>query len=179
MAGQGGQLPLALTDHAAGEQQCLGPSQQPGPLCHLAGPTALLLHDGDASPDRAAGLLCTLQTSSAGSSGQPDYFLTNFSAQVPAIITVLRTQAQFNTLISSCVRTNSLEDVDTSMMMEVTCLDPLCKALSITFEHPTEEVIATAELHLSDVSSPRCRVYSSSVALCPEETADRVLQVLL
>ena len=39
--------------------------------------------------------------------------------QVPAIIEVLRTQAQFNTLISSCVRTNSLEDVDTSVMMEV------------------------------------------------------------
>ena len=41
------------------------------------------------------------------------------SFQVPAIIEVLRTQAQFNTLISSCVRTNSLEDVDTSVMMEV------------------------------------------------------------
>ena len=44
----------------------------------------------------------------------------DLSFQVPAIIGVLRTQAQFNTLISSCVRTNSLEDVDTSVMMEVT-----------------------------------------------------------
>ena len=64
------------------------------------------------------------------------------------------------------------------MIYQATCLDPLCKALSITFEHPTEEVIATAELDLSNVVAPRCRVYSSSVALCPEETADRVLQVI-
>ena len=96
--------------------------------------------------------------------------------QVPAIVALLRAQAQFNTLIASCVRTNSLEDVDTSMMMEVTCLDPLCKSLSITFEHPVEEGIATAEVDLREVGRPRCRVYSSSVAQCPEETADRVVQ---
>jgi len=96
--------------------------------------------------------------------------------QVPAIVALLRAQAQFNTLIASCVRTNSLEDVDTSVMMEVTCLDPLCKSLSITFEHPVEEGIATAEVDLREVGKPRCRVYSSSVAQCPEETADRVVQ---
>ena len=95
---------------------------------------------------------------------------------MPAIVALLRTQAQFNTLISSCVRVNSLEDVDTSVMMEVTCLDPLCRALSITFEHPAEEVIATAELDLSSLPSPRCRLFTSSLSLCPEETADRVLQ---
>jgi mediator of RNA polymerase II transcription subunit 1 len=96
--------------------------------------------------------------------------------QVSAIVAVLRAQAQFNTLIGSCVRTNSLEDVDTSVMMEVTCLDSACSSLSVTFEHPTEEVIATAELDLKDLTAPRCRVYTSSVALCPEETADRALQ---
>ena len=49
------------------------------------------------------------------------------SLQVPAIVALLRTQAQFNTLISSCVRTQSLEDVDTSVMMEVNCpLSSIC-----------------------------------------------------
>ena len=32
---------------------------------------------------------------------------------------ILRRQALFNTLISSCVRTNSLEDVEASTMFEV------------------------------------------------------------
>jgi len=123
---------------------------------------------------------CYFMTETPALTGQlVSYVPFRHPQQVPAIIEVLRTQAQFNTLISSCVRTNSLEDVDTSVMMEATCLDPLCKALSITFEHPTEEVIATAELDLSNVVAPRCRVYSSSVALCPEETADRVLQASL
>jgi len=123
---------------------------------------------------------CYFMTETPALTGQlVSYVPFRHPQQVPAIIGVLRTQAQFNTLISSCVRTNSLEDVDTSVMMEATCLDPLCKALSITFEHPTEEVIATAELDLSDAAAPRCRVYSSSVALCPEETADRVLQASL
>ena len=71
----------------------------------------------------------------------------------------------------------TLENLN-QLIYQAPCLDPLCKALSITFEHPTEEVIATAELDLSSVVAPRCRVYSSSVALCPEETADRVLQVI-
>jgi len=97
-------------------------------------------------------------------------------SQVPDIIDVLRRQALFNTLISSCVRTNSLEDVDTSTMFEVTCLDPTCQALSVTFEHPTEETMATAELSLTDLTFPRCRVYTSSVAICSEETANKVLQ---
>jgi len=96
--------------------------------------------------------------------------------QVPDIIDVLRRQALFNTLISSCVRTNSLEDVDTSTMFEVTCLDPTCQALSVTFEHPTEETMATAELSLTDLTFPRCRVYTSSSAICSEETANKVLQ---
>ena len=75
--------------------------------------------------------------------------------QVSAIIDILRRQALFNTLVSSCVRTNSLEDVDTSTMFEVTCLDPTCQTLSVSFEHPTEETMATAELSLSDLVAPR------------------------
>merc|ERR1712098_529055 len=88
----------------------------------------------------------------------------------------LRHQALFNTLISSCVRTNSLEDVDTSLMFEVTCLDPTCQTLTVTFEHPTEETMATAELKLLDLTAPRCRVYTSASSVCSEETANKVLQ---
>merc|ERR1719420_2568021 len=96
--------------------------------------------------------------------------------QVSAIIDILRRQALFNTLLSSCVRTSSLEDVDTSTMFEVTCLDPTCQNLSVSFEHPSEETMATAELSLSDLVAPRCLVYTGCMAVCPEETANRVLQ---
>ena len=75
--------------------------------------------------------------------------------QVATIIDLLRRQALFNTLVASCVRANSLEDVDTSTMFEVTCLDPSCQNLSVSFEHPSEETMATAELSLSDLVAPR------------------------
>ena len=75
--------------------------------------------------------------------------------QVATIIDILRRQALFNTLVASCVRANSLEDVDTSTMFEVTCLDPTCQNLSVSFEHPSEETMATAELSLSDLVAPR------------------------
>lgn len=96
-------------------------------------------------------------------------------AQVPVIVDVLRRQAVFNTLIASCVRVNSLEDVDTSIMFEVTCLDTTCSSLTITFEHPGEETMATAELTLTDITSPKCRVFTTAT-VCPEDIGNKVLQ---
>jgi len=96
-------------------------------------------------------------------------------AQVPVIVDVLRRQAVFNTLIASCVRVNSLEDVDTSIMFEVTCLDTTCTSLTITFEHPSEETMATAEISLNDITAPKCRVFTTAT-VCPEETGNKVLQ---
>jgi len=96
-------------------------------------------------------------------------------AQVPVIVDVLRRQAVFNTLIASCVRVNSLEDVDTSIMFEVTCLDTTCTSLTITFEHPSEETMATAEISLNDITAPKCRVFTTAT-VCPEETGNTVLQ---
>ena len=55
------------------------------------------------------------------------------------IVDLLRRQALFNALVTSCVRVNSLEDVDTSIMFEMTCLDPLLGTISLTFEHPGKE----------------------------------------
>eukprot|EP00092_Neocalanus_flemingeri_P076564 GFUD01094984.1.p1 GENE.GFUD01094984.1~~GFUD01094984.1.p1 ORF type:complete len:1073 (+),score=247.31 GFUD01094984.1:71-3220(+) len=141
--------------------------------------------DGSLDPSNNRGLFVTLpdqqhcyfMTETPDLTGQTVEFIPfRHPNQVPAIVDILRRQALFNTLISSCVRTNSLEDVDTSIMFEVTCLDPMCQTLSITFEHPTEETMATAELTLSDLTAPRCRVYTGSMSVCPEETANKVLQ---
>jgi len=141
--------------------------------------------DGSLDPSNNRGLFVTLpdqqhcyfMTETTDLIGQTvEYIPFRHPNQVPSIVDILRRQALFNTLISSCVRTKSLEDVDTSIMFEVTCLDPMCQTLSITFEHPTEETMATAELTLSDLTAPRCRVYTGSLSVCPEETANKVLQ---
>jgi len=141
--------------------------------------------EGSLDPSNNRGLFVTLpdqqhcyfMTETPDLVGQAvEYIPFRHPNQVPSIVDILRRQALFNTLISSCVRTNSLEDVDTSIMFEVTCLDPMCQTLSITFEHPSEETMATAELTLSDLTAPRCRVYTGSLSVCPEETANKVLQ---
>jgi len=141
--------------------------------------------DGALDPSNNRGLFVTLpdqqhcyfMTETPDLIGQPvEYIPFRHPNQVSGIIDILRRQALFNTLVSSCVRTNSLEDVDTSTMFEVTCLDPTCQNLSVSFEHPSEETMATAELSLSDLVAPRCLVYTGCMAVCPEETANRVLQ---
>ena len=141
--------------------------------------------DGGLDPSNNRGLFVTLpdqqhcyfMTETPDLIGQlVEYIPFRHPKQVAAIIDILRRQALFNTLLSSCVRTSSLEDVDTSTMFEVTCLDPTCQNLSVSFEHPAEETMATAELSLSDLMAPRCLVYTGCMAVCPEETANIVLQ---
>ncbi|XP_023337527.1 mediator of RNA polymerase II transcription subunit 1 isoform X2 [Eurytemora carolleeae] len=85
-------------------------------------------------------------------------------SQVPGIVDLLRRQALFNCLISSCIRKNSLEDVDSSTMFEISCVDSNCQNLTIMFEDPVDEDMATAEIMLSDVTSPQCTVHLSGFA---------------
>ena len=95
---------------------------------------------------------------------------------VPVIIDVLRQQANFNALVESCVRVNSLQDLDKSIMFELSYTD--LKHLSVTFEHPSEECIATVEMDLADVDSgPKCKIFASSdTSVCVEETLNMVMK---
>ena len=95
---------------------------------------------------------------------------------VPVIIDVLRQQANFNALVESCVRVNSLQDLDKSVMFELSYTD--LKHLSVTFEHPSEECIATVEMDLADVDSgPKCKIFASSdTSVCVEETLNMVMK---
>ena len=95
---------------------------------------------------------------------------------VPVIIDVLRQQANFNALVESCVRVNSLQDLDKSVMFELSYTD--LKHLSVTFEHPSEECIATVEMDLADVDSgPKCKIFASSdTSVCVEETLNVVMK---
>lgn len=65
-------------------------------------------------------------------------------------------------------------------MFEITPLS--VQHLSISFEHPVEESLATAELDLSDIGQLQCNVYagnnaeSSATTLETSEFASKVLQ---
>ncbi|XP_059085634.1 mediator of RNA polymerase II transcription subunit 1-like [Tigriopus californicus] len=94
---------------------------------------------------------------------------------VPSIIGHLRQQALFNTLIESCARVNSIQDLEKSVMFEVSCTD--LTHIAITFEHPSDESMATVELDLTHVNQIACQVYTSSaVPVCPEDLANKVIQ---
>lgn len=95
---------------------------------------------------------------------------------VPQILSLLRQQALFNSLVESCVRpaskqgnvnrllkitkicsSVSISDFEDLTIFEVSALSR--QQLSISFEHPLEEAMATVELDLSDISNVNCRLY--------------------
>lgn len=83
---------------------------------------------------------------------------------VPQILGFLRQQALFNSVVASCIRPCSKQDLESMIMFEVSALS--WQHLSISLEHPLEESMATAELDLSDISNVNCKIYtptSSSV----------------
>lgn len=77
---------------------------------------------------------------------------------VAQILVILRQQALFNTVISSCIRPNSRQDYESMIMLEVSALS--WTHISVSLEHPLEESMATAEMDLSDVSNLTCRIHS-------------------
>ncbi|PSN37768.1 hypothetical protein C0J52_13188 [Blattella germanica] len=98
-------------------------------------------------------------------------------AHVPQILGLLRQQALFNVLVSSCIRPSSKNaDLESMIMFEVTALS--WQHLSISFEHPLEETMTTAELDLGDIASIKCKVYGASNGEngCTPEHVSKVLQ---
>ncbi|GLV34478.1 Mediator complex subunit 1 [Carabus blaptoides fortunei] len=77
---------------------------------------------------------------------------------VPQILVYLRQQALFNSVVASCIRPYSKQDLESMIMFEVSALS--WQHLSISLEHPLEESMATAELDLSDISNVNCKIYT-------------------
>ncbi|KAK7078708.1 Mediator of RNA polymerase II transcription subunit 1, partial [Halocaridina rubra] len=95
---------------------------------------------------------------------------------ITSILMCLRAQTAFNTLIASCVRPASKQDLDSAYMFEVTAASH--EYISVTFEHPQEESTATAEIDLTDISNARCRLHTLTpdLGFCSEEYVTKVLQ---
>ncbi|XP_077870288.1 uncharacterized protein LOC100374848 [Saccoglossus kowalevskii] len=97
-------------------------------------------------------------------------------AHVPQILMYLRQQAVYNTLISSCVRNNSKQGMDDSILFDVTPVTP--QRISVSFEHPVNEGMACAEFDLSELVNVKCRLHTrpGEQPLCSDEYATKVLQ---
>ncbi|KAJ8959121.1 hypothetical protein NQ318_022378 [Aromia moschata] len=100
-------------------------------------------------------------------------------AHVANILKILREQALFNTIISSCVRPNSRQDFDNMTMFEVSALSST--HISISLEHPIEESMATAEVDLSDISNLVCRIHNPGTpppANTPDTASELATKIL-
>ncbi|KAJ8972690.1 hypothetical protein NQ317_001711 [Molorchus minor] len=100
-------------------------------------------------------------------------------AHVANILVILREQALFNTIISSCVRPNSRQDFENMTMFEVSALSST--HISISLEHPMEESMATAEVDLTDISNLVCRIHNPGTpppANTPDTTSELAAKIL-
>uniref|UniRef100_A0A1Y1L2C4 Mediator of RNA polymerase II transcription subunit 1 n=1 Tax=Photinus pyralis TaxID=7054 RepID=A0A1Y1L2C4_PHOPY len=134
--------------------------------------------DGQIEPGNNKGLFVTLPEQ------QHCYFLTDNKSMegilvhsipfthpghVSQILVILRQQALFNSIISSCVRPNSKQDLENMIMFEISALS--WTHISISMEHPVEETMATAEVDLTEISNLQCRIHSPGTLL-PLNTPD-------
>ncbi|KAK9888254.1 hypothetical protein WA026_000519 [Henosepilachna vigintioctopunctata] len=100
-------------------------------------------------------------------------------AKVAQILVLLRQQALFNTVISSCVRPNSRQNFDNLFMLEISALS--WTHISISLEHPSEESMATADIDLTEISRLSCKIHTPGTPPPPNapdaasELATRVL----
>lgn len=109
---------------------------------------------------------------------------------VSRILIILRQQALFNTIITSCVRQNSKQglfytfkirlylilflDLENMVIFEVSALS--WTHISISLEHPVEENMATAEIDLTDISNLTCKIHSPGTPP-PPNTPDVVSEL--
>ena len=96
---------------------------------------------------------------------------------VPQILVFLRQQVLFNVIMGSCIRKlSSFQTNDPTFTFEVTASS--MTNISVSFEHPVEESLASLEIDLKDVTSVKCKLYpaSSFSSLCPDDFVSRILQ---
>ena len=96
---------------------------------------------------------------------------------VPQILVFLRQQVLFNVIIGSCIRKlTSFASGDTKFSFEV--VSASMSNITVSFEHPIEESLASLEIDLKDITNVKCKLYNSLSFshLCTDEFATRVMQ---
>ncbi|XP_071510485.1 uncharacterized protein [Diadema antillarum] len=107
----------------------------------------------------------------------------NFTSpnNVTKIITTLRQQAVYNTLIASCVRSKDRAGGDSSKALLFEVAPCTHQKLTVTFEHPAKDGVAVVEFDLADHSSVKCKLHCppNEEPFCSDEYATKVLQKCL
>ena len=96
---------------------------------------------------------------------------------VPQILVFLRQQVLFNVIIGSCMRKlSSFCTSDPKFSFEITTQN--LSHISVSFEHPVEESLASLEIDLRDIASVKCKLYdpASFANLCTDEFASKIMQ---
>ena len=96
---------------------------------------------------------------------------------VPQILVFLRQQVLFNVLIGSCMRkVTSFGSSDSQFTFEITTQD--LSHISVSFEHPVDESLASLEIDLKDIASVKCKLYdpASFAKLCSDDYVSKVMQ---
>ncbi|XP_033120198.1 mediator of RNA polymerase II transcription subunit 1-like [Anneissia japonica] len=98
------------------------------------------------------------------------------TSQAIAIVTALRQQAVYNTLLASCVRSDTCKDESDVLLFEVSTVSQY--KLTITFEHPAKIGMVCVELDMSEVVNVKCIIHMpvGEEPLCTNEYATKVLQ---
>ncbi|XP_071942515.1 uncharacterized protein [Antedon mediterranea] len=98
------------------------------------------------------------------------------TSQAIAIVTALRQQAVYNTLVASCVRTDTCKDESDVMLFEVSTISQY--RLTITFAHPAKIGMACVELDILEVANIKCIIHTpeGEEPLCTNEYATKVLR---
>ncbi|XP_058459353.1 mediator of RNA polymerase II transcription subunit 1 [Malaya genurostris] len=99
---------------------------------------------------------------------------------VSKALILLRQQALFNQLLTSCIRNNGssnsrMHDHEDLLVFEVAALS--CQYLSVSLEHPFEESLATVEFDLRNTLTIQVRVFCNGYE-CDEQTSERISLVV-
>ncbi|KAK7110823.1 mediator of RNA polymerase II transcription subunit 1-like isoform X2 [Littorina saxatilis] len=95
---------------------------------------------------------------------------------VPKILSLLRQQLLFNSILTSCVRPSAKKDPTTNLVFEMTVIS--LTQMMIVFEHPACDTIVTVDIDMSDITSLKCSLQCSNTehSICSDDFASRVLQ---
>ncbi|XP_033102158.1 mediator of RNA polymerase II transcription subunit 1-like [Anneissia japonica] len=98
------------------------------------------------------------------------------TSQAITIVTALRQQAVYNTLLASCVRSDTCKDESDVSLFEVVTVTQ--NKLTITFEHPAKIGMACVQMDLTDGSDVKCVIHTphGEEPLCCNTYATKVLQ---
>lgn len=93
---------------------------------------------------------------------------------LPKILVYLRQQMLFNTVFSSCIRPNAKQDPTNALVFEMSALS--LHQVNVSFEHPLQDSMVTAEFDMSDITNLKCRVCTAvdGQSFCSDEYASKV-----